>query len=150
RLLPGFREGLRHLGERHAGGPDQHHREECCAHGPHYRTLTGHQPMNPLLEHCTAHAAAIRSDVERLVRLESPSRDKTAVDRCGAAVVDLLRDAGASITMYPQADRGDHVRAEFDGGPSRVLILGHFDTVWDIGTLDRMPLREEEGRLHGP
>jgi glutamate carboxypeptidase len=103
-----------------------------------------------LLEHCTAHAAAIRADVETLVRLESPSRDKAAVDRCGAAVFGLLRDAGASITMYPQAERGDHVRAEFDGGPSRVMILGHFDTVWDIGTLDRMPLREEDGRLHGP
>jgi glutamate carboxypeptidase len=103
-----------------------------------------------LLEHCTAHAAAIRADVETLVRLESPSRDKASVDRCGAAVVGLLRDAGASITMYPQAERGDHVRAEFDGGPSRVMILGHFDTVWDIGTLDRMPLREEDGRLHGP
>jgi glutamate carboxypeptidase len=103
-----------------------------------------------LLEHCTAHAAAIRADVETLVRLESPSRDKASVDRCGAAVVGLLRDAGASITMYPQAERGDHVRAEFDGGSSRVMILGHFDTVWDIGTLDRMPLREEDGRLHGP
>lgn len=106
--------------------------------------------MNQLLEHCFAHASAIRADVERLVRLESPSRDKAAVDRCGAAVVELLRDAGASITMYPQAALGDHVCAEFDGGPARVMILGHFDTVWDNGTLNRMPLREEDGRLHGP
>ena len=31
-----------------------------------------------------------------------------------------------------------------------MLLLGHFDTVWPVGQLDRMPLREEGGRLHGP
>ena len=30
------------------------------------------------------------------------------------------------------------------------MLLGHFDTVWDVGQLDRMPLREEGGRLYGP
>lgn len=93
---------------------------------------------------------ALRADVERLVRLESPSPNKAAVDRCGTAVAELLRDAGGNVSVIPQRERGDHVRAEFDGGPRRVLILGHFDTVWDVGTLERMPVREEDGRLHGP
>ena len=31
-----------------------------------------------------------------------------------------------------------------------VLLLGHFDTVWPVGQLERMPLHEETGRLHGP
>jgi len=64
--------------------------------------------------------------------------------------VDLLRESGAAVTTLPQADRGDHVRAAFAGGPGRLLILGHFDTVWDLGTLERMPIRELDGRLHGP
>jgi len=106
--------------------------------------------MKELLDYCTAEAPAIRADIETLVRLESPSRDKAAVDRCGGAVADLLRDAGAAVTTLPQPDRGDHVRAEFAGGPGHVMVLGHFDTVWDIGTLERMPLREVDGRLHGP
>jgi glutamate carboxypeptidase len=93
---------------------------------------------------------ALRADVERLVRLESPSTNKAAVDRCGAAVAELLREAGGEVRMVPQRQRGDHVRAEFAGGPKRVLILGHFDTVWDVGMLERMPIREEDGRLHGP
>jgi glutamate carboxypeptidase len=92
----------------------------------------------------------LRADVERLVRLESPSTNKAAVDRCAAAVAQLLRDAGGNVRLIPQPSRGDHVRAEFGGGPRRVLILGHFDTVWDVGTLERMPVREENGRLHGP
>jgi glutamate carboxypeptidase len=42
------------------------------------------------------------------------------------------------------------VRAELAGGPRSVLLLGHFDTVWDVGQLERMPVREEGGRLYGP
>ena len=30
------------------------------------------------------------------------------------------------------------------------MLLGHFDTVWPVGTLDRMPLRRDGDRLHGP
>jgi glutamate carboxypeptidase len=92
----------------------------------------------------------LRRDVETLVRLESPSTDKAAVDRCGAAVAEMLRAAGGDVRLIQQSQRGDHVRAEFAGGPGRVLILGHFDTVWEVGTLARMPLREQDGRLHGP
>jgi glutamate carboxypeptidase len=106
--------------------------------------------MGELLDYCTSQAAAIRADVELLVGLESPSRDKAAVDRCGAAIVRLLRASGAAVTTLPQAERGDHVRAQFAGGPGRILVLGHFDTVWDVGTLGRMPIREDGGRLHGP
>lgn len=106
--------------------------------------------MTDLLDYCTGQAPAIRADVERLVSLESPSLDKASVDRCGAAVIDLLRASGAAVTTLPQTERGDHVRGAFAGGPRRVLLLGHFDTVWDLGTLERMPIREEDGRLHGP
>jgi glutamate carboxypeptidase len=31
-----------------------------------------------------------------------------------------------------------------------VLLLGHFDTVWPVGTIEKMPLRTGDGRLHGP
>ncbi|MBA3296193.1 MAG: M20 family peptidase, partial [Acidobacteria bacterium] len=92
----------------------------------------------------------MREDIERLVRLESPSTDKAAVDRCGDALAGLLENAGASVTRLPQTQCGDHIRAEFDGGPRRVLLLGHFDTVWDVGQIERMPFREEGGRLYGP
>jgi glutamate carboxypeptidase len=42
------------------------------------------------------------------------------------------------------------LRAEFTGGPRTVMLLGHFDTVWDVGQIERMPLREQDGRLYGP
>jgi glutamate carboxypeptidase len=106
--------------------------------------------MQELMAYCEAESSALRHDVEALVRLESPSDDKAAVDRCGDVLVRMLESAGARVDRVPQIHRGDHVRAEFPGGPGRVLILGHFDTVWPVGQLHRMPLHEEHGRLHGP
>ena len=103
-----------------------------------------------LLEYCQGQQGPLRRDVEMLVRLESPSTDKAAVDRCGAAVAKLLADAGGEVVRLPEPSRGDHIRAEFSGGPKRVLLLGHFDTVWDVGRIETMPLREEAGRLYGP
>lgn len=106
--------------------------------------------MGLLLDYCLAHQDALRKSIDRLVQLESPSTDKAAVDRCGAVLAAMLTEAGATVTRFPQPQRGDHLRAEFPGGLRRILLLGHFDTVWDVGQIERMPLREEDGRLYGP
>jgi glutamate carboxypeptidase len=92
----------------------------------------------------------IRELIERLVRLESPSHDKAAVDRCGAELLRQLEACGAQCSTIPGQSRGDHIRAEIAGEGPQTLILGHFDTVWDVGQIERMPLREEDGRLYGP
>jgi glutamate carboxypeptidase len=109
-------------------------------------------PVTPsdLLQWCQTHRAWQRAILETLVALESPSFDKAAVDRCGAALASELTALGARVTRIDGGLRGDHVRADVDGSGSRVLLLGHFDTVWPVGQLARMPLREEAGRLYGP
>jgi glutamate carboxypeptidase len=88
--------------------------------------------------------------IETLVRLESPTTDKAAVDRCGAELTARLAAIGGRVTPLTRADRGDHLLAEFGCGNSQILLLGHFDTVWPVGQLDRMPLTRSNGRLHGP
>ena len=91
------------------------------------------------------------------MRLESPSLDKLAVDRCGDELARRLEAIGGRVTRLPQRDRGDHVRAEFAFGRGaavsagrQVLLLGHFDTVWPVGQIHRMPVTLRDGRLHGP
>jgi len=106
--------------------------------------------MKDLLVYCEAHLADIVRTIETLVRLESPSTDKAAVDRCGAVLADMLRDAGAEVDVLPRPERGNPVRARIPGRGRPVLLLGHFDTVWPLGTLARMPLRREGDRLYGP
>jgi glutamate carboxypeptidase len=106
--------------------------------------------MDLLVRYCEGHASWLLATLERLVRLESPSTDKAAVDRCGVAVAELLAAAGAAVRTFPQTTSGDHVRAEWAGIGPQVLLLGHFDTVWPVGQLERMPMTVLDGRLHGP
>jgi len=103
-----------------------------------------------LRDFCRAERDWLIGTAEALVRLESPTDDKAAVDRCGAELARRLASIGARVTRLPRSDRGDHVLAECGCGSSQILLLGHFDTVWPIGQLERMPLVRSNGRLHGP
>ncbi len=106
--------------------------------------------MNPLLDYARRHAAETIATIERLVQLESPSTDKAAVDRCGRELAQLLVDAGAEVETIPQLERGDQIRARFPGDGQPVMLLGHFDTVWPVAALEKMPLKIDGAKLHGP
>ncbi len=98
----------------------------------------------------------LRAMVRRLAELvsvESPSHDKPALDALAALLAGLLREAGAAVELVPNIQGGDHLIGRFSGpaGQRPALVLAHFDTVWPIGTLERMPFRlDETGRAHGP
>jgi glutamate carboxypeptidase len=106
--------------------------------------------MTPLLDHARGQIAGTIATIERLVLLESPSTDKAAVNRCGRELAGILRDAGADVDSVATEERGDHIRARFGVGERPVMLLGHFDTVWPIGTLQKMPLRRDGAKLYGP
>jgi glutamate carboxypeptidase len=90
----------------------------------------------------------------RFARMESPSFDKSAVDRFGRIVAAEWKRRGAEVTLLRQSKRGDHVRVEW--GPrsnvdrGQILVLGHLDTVYDTGTIAQMPFRVSGGRAWGP
>ena len=107
--------------------------------------------MTPrLFQYCRDRQDWLLDLIHALVTIESPTDNKGAVDRCGAVLADRLRSIGAAVTAVPQTEAGDHLLARFGTGARQVLVIGHFDTVWPLGQLDRMPFREEAGRLHGP
>jgi glutamate carboxypeptidase len=91
--------------------------------------------------------------VQQLVRAESPSDDKAAVDACIALAAAHAKALGGRVKLHRQREFGDLLEARF--GPKnrserRTLLLGHLDTVWPLGTLKTMPCRLSEGRLWGP
>ncbi|HKW89001.1 MAG TPA: M20 family metallopeptidase [Candidatus Acidoferrales bacterium] len=92
--------------------------------------------------------------LEHMVKIESPSHDKTAVDRMGALIAAEWKRRGARVTILRNGQRGNHVRAEISRGRSpsagQILVLGHLDTVYPLGTLRRMPFRISSGRVFGP
>ena len=95
----------------------------------------------------------IRSSLQELVLQESPSEDRASVNAATAIVERLARGLGGRVRRNKQKEFGDVVELRF--GPARsarkpILLLGHMDTVWPIGTLKEMPWREEKGRYWGP
>jgi glutamate carboxypeptidase len=101
-----------------------------------------------------SHLKDIVADIRKLVELESPSRNKQAVDRCGELIVERFAQLGGKVKVRRHRDFGNQLQIDFPA-PSRksvkpILLLGHYDTVWDIGTLVTMPCRESKGRLNGP
>ncbi len=92
---------------------------------------------------------ALRSLVEH----ESPSRDKPALDALAQILAERLAAIGGQVAMVANPDGGDHLIARFFEGSAKTkptLILGHFDTVWPVGTLPGMPCRVEGDRMFGP
>lgn len=102
------------------------------------------------LDYCLANHDWLLEFIEALVAIESPSDDPAAVNRCGAELAARLEAIGGSVTRIASSSAGDHVRASFGRGSRQLLLLGHFDTVWPVGQLARMPVKRDGGRLHGP
>jgi glutamate carboxypeptidase len=108
----------------------------------------------PLVEWLRPREAAMTRLLGKFVRAESPSFDKAAVDRFGRIVAAEWRRRGARVTLVGQRERGDHVRAEWNPlgnkAKGQILVLGHLDTVYSLGTLAGMPFRLARGRAFGP
>ena len=103
-----------------------------------------------ILNFCEARRDWLVETITALARLESPTLDTVAVDRCGTELGRRLVAIGATVETLPSEGAGHHLRATFGDGPSQLLLLGHFDTVWPVGQLERMPIRREADRLYGP
>jgi glutamate carboxypeptidase len=106
--------------------------------------------MQALVDYCRQQESWLLDTIESLARLESPTDDKAAVDACGAELARRLTAIGGRTTFLEQSTAGNHLRAEFGRGARQVLLLGHFDTVWPLGQLARMPVIREGTILKGP
>ncbi|MFZ1014614.1 MAG: M20 family metallopeptidase [Terracidiphilus sp.] len=112
-------------------------------------------PMRALLAGARRKEPALLDLARALVRAESPSDEKASVDACTALAAERARALGGVVRMHRQKKFGDVLEARFGARSSRimagrVLLLGHLDTVWPLGTLRQMPCRVRDGRLCGP
>jgi glutamate carboxypeptidase len=117
------------------------------------RTSSETRPAAPAwLEHFTGTRDQITQSIRRMVEIESPSDDKPALDRLGHHLAIEFEKLGGRTRFHRQKAAGDHLQVEFPGPAGRrpLLLLGHFDTVWPMGTLAQMSCHIEQGRLWGP
>jgi glutamate carboxypeptidase len=91
--------------------------------------------------------------IERLIRAESPSTDPAS----HRAVRDVLRSEFENLGFMTRAVPGAGVGGQLYARPRarrrhapRQLVIGHFDTVWPVGTLEAMPFSFDGQRVRGP
>jgi glutamate carboxypeptidase len=92
--------------------------------------------------------------IQQLVEIESPSDVKAAVDRLGTVLASRFGELGGRVQVHRAEQFGNHLEIRFGkkrfGDSKSILLIGHMDTVYPIGTIAKMPFRLAKGRVWGP
>jgi glutamate carboxypeptidase len=106
-----------------------------------------------VLAHLRARQEEMTLLLRDLVLLESPSHDPASQEPVFARLAAELVAAGLRTRRLPGRRSGGQLwavrRTRRRGAPAQ-LLLGHCDTVWPAGSLERMPVEVRDGRLTGP
>jgi glutamate carboxypeptidase len=109
--------------------------------------------MHAFIRYATEKQAEIIELIKEMAECESPSDSPAHVNRFVDLMMEKTKDMAAAQTISSER-HGKHLRLEFNlpgrKKKGQILGLGHSDTVWPLGTLTKMPVREHEGRLWGP
>jgi glutamate carboxypeptidase len=101
-----------------------------------------------LLKYLEKHQRELMNDLESFVKKESPSLHKPLVDECGHFLQQLFKKhLQTDAEVIQQTEVGNHLKFTVGSGEEQILIIGHFDTVWDQG---RLPYRVEDNKAYGP
>lgn len=88
-------------------------------------------------------------DLQTLVEIESPSFDVEALTVSARALATIIESHLGGTCALIEGEAGPHVHWS-GGGEPQVLLLGHHDTVFPLGTLERRPFAVTDGRVTGP
>ena len=104
------------------------------------------------LSYFTDRRDKIISTIRELVEIESPSDNKAAVDRLAEAVAQKFSQLGGDVQIHQAKDFGNHLQVDFPGNSAAkpLMLLGHYDTVYPLGTLATMPCCIVGNKLTGP
>jgi len=111
-----------------------------------------HSRLSEGLRYFEARQEEIVQTIREFVEIESPSDNKLAADRMGTLLAAKFETRGGRARVHRAENYADSIQIDFPGRENikPVLLLGHFDTVYPLGTLEAMPCRVENDRLHGP
>jgi glutamate carboxypeptidase len=88
-----------------------------------------------------------------LVRAESPSSDPDSQSRARSLLATELEARNFSTQFVAGQRTGGHLiaqpRSRTPRGPQQ-LVIGHYDTVWPVGTLQTMPFEYDGRHVRGP
>ncbi len=112
-------------------------------------------PSAPALAWLAGQGQAMQDLLQKVVNIDSGSRDEAGVTAVAHALAERLLAAGVPVQFEPVPGYGVLLHAQVNaagaGGEGAPLILmGHMDTVYPAGTVARRPFRVEDGRAYGP
>ncbi len=111
----------------------------------------GKQMSDPLVSILEKKLHNYLDDLEALVRINSGTAHKAGVDQVVDWMENRLNNLGFEIERLPQTKTGDNLLAALDGnGSGTILLLGHSDTVYPVGTTAERPLKIEGDKILGP
>ncbi len=107
---------------------------------------------SPLLRSLTTQLPEMVSTLRRYVEQESPSNSPDSVASLVALVASDFAPLSSRIRRHKLSGYGPALQIDFPGPrrAPRILLLGHTDTVYPLGTLKSMPWRDHRGHLSGP
>jgi glutamate carboxypeptidase len=112
-------------------------------------SISDHRTAAEVRAGLDAQCEAMISDVERFVNVESPSLEHGCLERSAHFLADLMtRVLGRPPTII-ESDRGPHVHWK-GSNDTKVLIVGHHDTVFPLGTVAKRPFTREGNVGRGP
>lgn len=100
-------------------------------------------------DYIQAHRDQIIDDVIALVEHQSPTTNKAYSEKCADFLIELVRERLGiePETVFPQEDRARHLFYRIGTGRPKAILIGHYDTVWDV---DALPLVRDGNKISGP
>ncbi len=110
-------------------------------------------PARAILDHLKKCESGLVGFLEVLTKAESPSTEPEAQSLVRSHIASALEDIGFSCTLIPGRTSGGMLYARPpQRGHNRAvqMMLGHYDTVWPLGTLNKMPFKVDGNIVRGP
>ncbi len=106
-----------------------------------------------ILRHIQSQQETLITLLQHMVEAESPSSRPEAHQLILSVLTDALRDLGFEVTRLRSRDAHKHLYARpvkrSKNRPTQ-LLLGHFDTVWPLGTVANRPFTVDGNIIRGP
>lgn len=105
-----------------------------------------------ILDWLAGQEQAMQDLLQKVVDIDSGSRNEAGVTAVAAALRERLEAAGVAVQFEPVPGYGVLLHAQVPGPAegAPILLMGHMDTVYPAGTAARRPFRVEDGRAYGP
>ncbi|MDP3387527.1 MAG: M20 family metallopeptidase [Eubacteriales bacterium] len=89
---------------------------------------------------------------EEFVKIETGSNDKAGIDQLAGRIEEILDHEGFETEVRHFDNGGNSIFATKKGTTNKkpICLIGHMDTVFSKGALEKNPFKIEDGKVFGP